>query len=364
MKHSLHLGKPFGIQISVHWTFLLIIAWIIFVNIQQGANTQQILYSVLFVLTIFVCVVIHELSHSLTARKYGIPTRSITLLPIGGVADLQKMPEEPKQEFAVSVAGPLSNIGIALVLWIGLLATNNMDLATHDFHGITAKNFFMLLLFANLLLAGFNLLPAFPMDGGRIFRSLMAIYVSREKATYIAMNIGKFFAFGLAVWGVFANPFLIFIAIFIFIGAQKEYEQIRYNSVLTGFEVKDVIMHEYTPLKEEDTLQNAVDILLDGPEERFVIIDDETNVKGILTRNNIIQGLTEQGNELKIRQVMNRNITTFSPEESLETAFQKMREQQISMAPVVEGEKLLGIIDMENINEFIMVRSAIKRPGE
>jgi Zn-dependent protease/CBS domain-containing protein len=362
MKHSLILGRPFGIKVAVHWTFLLIIAWVIFLNLQQGANTQQILFSVLFILAIFICVVIHELSHSLTARRYGISTKSITLLPIGGLADLQKMPEKPREEFAVSVAGPLSNIVIGLVIMLVLLVTDNLNLSSTYFQSITGKNFFIVLMFANLMLAVFNLLPAFPMDGGRIFRSLMAMYFSREKATYVAMNIGKIFALGLAILGVFVNPFLIFIAIFIFIGAQKEYEQIRYTSVLTGYHVQDVLMHEFTTLKEEETLRKAVDLLLDTPEQRFVVVDDENRVVGILTRNNIIQGLSEQGEDLNIRQVMNREITTFNPRTSLEHAFQTMRNQRIAMAPVVENDRLLGIIDMDNINEFIMIRSAIKRP--
>jgi len=362
MKNALTLGRPFGIRVAVHWTFLLIIAWIVFLNLQQGAGTQQIIYSVLFIIALFICVVIHELSHSLMARRYGIPTRSITLLPIGGLADLQKMPEEPKQEFSVSVAGPLSNIAIAIVLSVLLLITNNFNFSTSNLQGITGKNFFLILMFANLMLAIFNLLPAFPMDGGRIFRSLMAMYFSREKATYVAMNMGKIFAFGLAVLGIFANPFLIFIAIFIFIGAQKEYEQIRYKSVLSGYKVKDILMHEFTSLREEKTLQTAVSMLLDGPQQRFVIVDNENKVKGILTRNNIIQGLSKHGDDLLIRQIMNRNITTFDPYTSLEKAYQIMQKQRITMAPVVQNEKLVGIIDMDNINEFIMVRSAIKRP--
>lgn len=362
MKYILTIGRPFGIRVSVHWTFLLIIAWVIFIDIQQGFKVQQIIYSVVFILFIFLCVVIHELSHSLAARRYGIPTRSITLLPIGGVADLQKMPEQPKQELVVSIAGPLSNLFIALVLWVTLSLTGNFQVATTDFTAITRDNFLIVLTFANLLLALFNLLPAFPMDGGRVFRALMAMYMSREKATYAAMNMGKVFAFILAVWGVFVNPFLIFIAIFIYIGAQREYEQVKYNSVLTGYKVKDVLMHEYNTVREDDTLQKAVDILLDGPQQRFIVVDEGNRVKGILTRNNIIQGLSEQGNELKIRQVMLTDVTSFQPDDSLEEAFQKMRQENITMAPLVKEGHLMGVIDLDNINEFIMVRSALRRP--
>src|SRR6056297_2810862 len=189
MKYAVDLGKPFGIRVSVHWTFLLIIAWVVFIDLQQGLNISQILYSVLFILSIFLCVVIHELSHSLTARKYGINTRSITLLPIGGVADLEKMPENPKQELAVSVAGPISNLVIAFILWLLLNISGNFHLQTVDFSAIGKSNFLIVLTFANLMLALFNLLPVFPMDGGRVFRSVLAMTLPREKATYIAMQI-------------------------------------------------------------------------------------------------------------------------------------------------------------------------------
>jgi Zn-dependent protease len=360
MKYSLTLGRPFGIRISVHWTFLLIIAWVVFIDMRQGLGLGPILYSVLFVLTIFLCVVLHELSHSLTARHYGISTRSITLLPIGGVADLEKMPEDPRQELAVSIAGPLLNLTIALVLWILLSVSGRLNLDPSDFRVITGSNFLVLLMFANLMLAVFNLVPAFPMDGGRVFRSLLAMKLPRDKATMVAMNIGKVFAFFIAIWGIYTNPFLIFIAIFIYIGAQREYEMVKYTSVLSGFTVDQVLMHEYTPLHPHDTLKRAVDILLDGPEQRF-IVTDEDKVVGILARNDIIQGLMTYDEDAEVKKIMNSNVTTFDAGTSLEEAYEKMRYQQISMAPVIENERVKGVIDMDNINEFIMVRSAKRR---
>ena len=360
MKYAVDLGKPFGIRVSVHWTFLLIIAWVVFIDLQQGLNISQIAYSVLFVLSIFVCVVLHELSHSLMARRYGINTRGITLLPIGGVADLEKMPEDPRQELAVSLAGPLMNVAIALLLWIFLSVAGAMNLDPSNFQEITHSNFLMILMFANLMLAIFNLIPAFPMDGGRVFRSLLALKMARDDATYVAMNIGKVFAFFIAVWGIYANPFLIFIAIFIYIGAQREYEMVKYSSVLSRYTVNDVLMHEYTPLHPDDPIKRAVDILLDGPEQRF-IVTEEDQIKGILTRNDIIQGLTRYDQEDAVRKIMNTQVTTFSSGTSLEKAYEQMRNQQISMAPVLEGEQLSGLIDLDNINEFLMVRRAMRR---
>ena len=362
MKYSLTLGRPFGIRISVHWTFLLIIAWIVFINLQQGLGLRDILFSVLFVFSIFFCVVLHELSHSLTARRYGIPTRSITLLPIGGVADLEKMPEDPRQELMVSVAGPLLNLAIALFLWIVLSTTGRLDLNPTNFQVINESNFLVILMFANLMLAVFNLIPAFPMDGGRVFRSLLAMKLPRDQATLVAMNIGKIFAFFIAIWGLYANPFLIFIAIFIYIGAQREYELVKYTSVLAGYTIEKVLMHEYTPLHPHDSLKRAVEILLDGPEQRFIVTDEE-RVVGILTRNDIIQGLIKHGEAAKVEKIMNTDVTVFPSGTSLEEAYEKMRYQQITMAPVVENEKVKGLIDMENIHEFIMVRTAMRRTG-
>ncbi|MGM0530801.1 MAG: site-2 protease family protein [Bacteroidota bacterium] len=362
MKYSLTLGRPFGIRISVHWTFLLIIAWIVFIDLQQGLGLSAILYSVLFVFSIFFCVVLHELSHSLTARRYGIPTRSITLLPIGGVADLEKMPEDPTQELTVSVAGPLLNLVIALLLWILLSITGRLDLDPANFQVINKSNFLVILMFANLMLAVFNLIPAFPMDGGRVFRSLLAMKLPRDQATLVAMNIGKVFAFFIAIWGLYTNPFLIFIAIFIYIGAQREYELVRYTSILSGYTVEQVLMHEYTPLHPHDTLKRAVEILLDGPEQRF-IVTYEDRVVGVLARNDIIQGLMSYGEDAKVEKVMNTDVTVFQSGTSLEKAYEKMKNQQITMAPVIENEKVKGLIDMDNINEFIMVRSAMRRAG-
>lgn len=360
MKYSLHLGRPFGIRVSVHWTFILIIVWVVFVNMQQGMNLLQTAYSVLFILAIFVCVVLHELSHSLMARRYGINTRGITLLPIGGVADLEKMPDEPRQELAVSLAGPLMNVAIALVLWVLLAATGSLHIDASTFQEITHSNFLLILMFANLTLAVFNLVPAFPMDGGRVFRSLLALKMSRDDATYVAMNIGKVFAFFIALWGIYANPFLIFIAIFIYIGAQREYEMVKYSSVLSGYKVSDVLMHEYTPLHPDDPIRRAVDILLDGPEQRFIVADDN-QVKGILTRNDIIQGLTRYDQQTEVRQIMNTQVTTFTADTPLEKVYEQMRNQQITMAPVLQDEKLAGLIDLDNINEFLMVRRALRR---
>ena len=167
MKYSLNLGRPFGIRIVVHWTFLLLILWVVAVNVRQGGDTAQVVYSVLFIVALFVCVTLHELGHSLAARKYGIETRSITLLPIGGMANIDEMPEKPKQEVVVTLSGLLVNVAIALLLWIVISLAPGLRMDT-AFEAINSQNFLVMLMIVNLVIVGFNLIPAFPMDGGRI----------------------------------------------------------------------------------------------------------------------------------------------------------------------------------------------------
>ncbi len=193
-KYSLNLGKPFGIKVSIHWSFSLLIVWIVFITMRQGLETLQILMHILFVLTLFVCIVLHEFGHSLVAIKFGGEVHSITLLPIGGMANITKMPEKPKEEFLVSLAGPAVNIVIAALLWLYLHYFQPVSFDEMDFSYITRTNFPAMLLAANVFIVAFNLIPAFPMDGGRLFRSALSVWMSRMEATRIAKNIGQVFA--------------------------------------------------------------------------------------------------------------------------------------------------------------------------
>ena len=194
MKYSLRIGRPFGIKISIHWTFLLLIAWVVIVGVQQGLNLEQTLLSIFFVLTLFVCVVLHELGHSLAAMHYGADVRSITLLPIGGMANISKMPEKPKQELVVTVAGLAVNVVIAFILFGVISITGGVNPEQMDFTAITTTNFLVMLMLVNLFVVAFNLIPAFPMDGGRILRSLFSMKMDRLKATRWAKNTGQAFA--------------------------------------------------------------------------------------------------------------------------------------------------------------------------
>jgi len=358
MKYSLKLGKPFGIKVSIHWTFLLLIAWIVIIDIQQGLNAQQVLLSVLFILTLFVCVTLHEFGHALTAQQYGGEVRSITLLPIGGMANITKMPEKPGQELVVSVAGLIVNVIIAAILWVILSAAGNLDLQQIEFKAITSNNFFIMLMLVNLFIVAFNLIPAFPMDGGRILRAALAFKMDRVKATRVAKNIGQLFAVGFVIFGLFINPFLVIIGIFVYLGAQAEYETIRFRQALNNYEVKDALITDVIKIHPDDPLQKVADLMIHHSTNGFIVTGND-DMHGFVSKNNIIEGLTRYGKDEKVKEVMKTDVETVELNTPLQEVFQLMQQKKYNAMPVLSKGRIKGIINMENLNEFMLVQNAI-----
>ncbi len=357
MKYSLSLGKPFGIKISVHWTFLLLILWVVAINVRQDVTLPQILLSVLFIMTLFVCVTLHELGHALAARRYGTETKSITLLPIGGMANIEEMPEKPKEEIIVTLSGLVVNVIIAFLLWgvISLLPGYGFDV---EFETITGENFLILLMYVNLFIVVFNLIPAFPMDGGRILRGILSLNMDRIKATKYAMMSGQVFGVLFAIVGLFINPFLFIIGMFVVIGARLEYAQVKYQSLLVNYTAKDILIKDYSVLDAEDPLNKAVDKLLKTQQTGFLVKNGE-DVVGILSKDNIIKGLSKHHKEVNVRQVMTTEFERVEASTSLRHIFQTMQKKKMDILPVFENKKLIGVIDMESVQEFIMVKSAL-----
>lgn len=225
MKASWRIGRIAGIDVDVHWTFLMLIAWVLLSYFLQGAPLSAALGELAFVLALFASVVVHELGHALTARRYGIQTRDITLLPIGGVAQLERMPEDPRQEFWVAIAGPLASLGLSAVLFALAWVTNSLEPLDGVARG--GGSFVGSLALANLSLALFNLLPAYPMDGGRVFQALLAQRMGHARATKVAATLGQVMAvlFGLA--GLLYDPYFLLIALFIWVGASQESDRAR-----------------------------------------------------------------------------------------------------------------------------------------
>jgi Zn-dependent protease len=225
MKWTLKLGEVAGIGIFVHWTFLLLIGWILYTHLSEGDTVRDALEGVAFVLAIFACITLHELGHALMALRFGVRTRDITLLPIGGIARLERIPEKPMQEFLVAIAGPAVNVAIAVVLTVVLIAMGGFSELT-DLR-LDGANFLTRLLLVNIGLVVFNMIPAFPMDGGRVLRALLSPMMGRLRATDTAATIGQLIAIVFAILGFFGNGMLIFIALFIFLGARQEAQMVH-----------------------------------------------------------------------------------------------------------------------------------------
>ncbi|MFC0263941.1 site-2 protease family protein [Fontibacter flavus] len=357
MKLSLYLGKYKNVKVFIHWTFSLLLLWIIISNLRQGIPGVDILWTVIFVLALFCCVVFHEFGHALAAQKYGIQTKDIVLYPIGGIARLEKLPEDPKQELWVAIAGPLVNVGIFLIL-SAVLSFTGFNIESLEEIKINPTTIILYLASANLILAVFNLIPAFPMDGGRILRAFLAIRLPRAQATQIAGGIGQFLAIFFIFFGLFNNPILVLIGIFIFLGAAAEVSHTQQESFLKGFKVNDAIMMKFQILAFDAPLSKAVDKLLNSQATHFVVVKDDVAV-GTLSRNEIIRGLKEGDENIAVEKVADFNPLKFETEENLDDVWKKMMSENRKVAFVIENGHFLGILDQENISEFIMVKSAL-----
>jgi Zn-dependent protease len=362
MKWSISFGKVAGIRILMHWTFLLLLAWIVISEASRGSDTATILLTVAYVLCIFLCVILHEFGHALTARRYGIETRKVTLLPIGGLASMERMPEKPQQELLVAVAGPAVNVVIALILLLvgsfglsDMFDPGNME----SLANITPQNFLYALCLINIILVLFNAIPAFPMDGGRVLRALLSFGMERTKATDIAAKLGQVIGVLFILLGFFGNFLLMLIGVFVMAGAYSENIMVQQIELLKGHKVKEAIMTNYTLLGPEDTINTAVDKLLAGSENNFVIASDG-KVKGVLTKEQLVESLKNKNNNLQLSQIMNSDVVSFQIDDLLTDALMKIQRDKSRqrLYPVLEKESLTGVIDMENLQEFIMTRLA------
>ena len=360
MKWSLKLGKLLGIDVYVHFTFLLLLAFLGFYYWRSTQNVDAALRGVAFIVALFGCVVLHELGHALMARRYGIRTRDITLLPIGGVARLERMPEKPMHELWVALAGPAVNVVIAVVLLVGLAATGGFTPVEEL--GVTGGSFWQRLMVLNLILVAFNLLPAFPMDGGRVLRALLAMRLGRRRATAIAANVGQGMAILFGIVGFFYNPFLIFIGIFVYLGAQAEAGIVEMQSALAGLRVRDAMMTHFRTLAPQDTLAKAVTELLAGSQQDFPVIEDDKPI-GILRRNDLVKALSEGRRDDAVTVGMSRDCETVDETASLKIAVESMRERQCATMPVLASGRIVGLLTLENISEMIMVNAAVDHQG-
>lgn len=360
MKWSWKIARVAGIDVKIHATFLLIVIWIGVSYYLTSGTLTAAANGVLYLLALFLCVVLHEFGHALTARRYGIQTADITLLPIGGVARLERMPEKPRQELWVALAGPAVNLVIAAVLAGMLFATGNLPSALSL--TMTDGSFLQRLLQVNVFLALFNLIPAFPMDGGRVVRALLATRMEYTQATQTAATLGQVFAFIFGLIGLFSNPFLVFIALFIYMGAAQEASMVQVKSALEGIPVSKAMLTEFRTLNEGEPLSRAVELMMSGSQHEFPVLSGG-RVVGVLTRKGLVDGLQRLGQAAPISGVMDCSFDSVEPTAMLEEVSRKLQARECHTMPVMQNGELVGLVTMENIGEFMMIRAALAKSG-
>jgi len=360
MKWQWKLARIAGIDVYMHATFLLLIGWVALSHWTGQQSWGAVLAGVSFILLLFAFVVMHEYGHALTARKFGIKTRDITLYPIGGVARLERMPEKPIEELWVALAGPAVNVAIALVLFGYLILTGTFQPLTSL--SISSGSLVERLMTVNLWLVAFNLIPAFPMDGGRVLRALLGLRLEYVQATQIAANVGQGFAFLFGFIGLFSNPFLVFIALFVWMGAGQEASIVQMRYSLSGIPVTRAMMTDFATLTTRDTLARVVGLILAGSQHDFPVLQDE-RVIGILDRDTFMKALSERGQSTLVGEVMRRDITEIDSHDMVETALRRLQESSSKTLPVTHNGQLVGLVTSENITEYLMIRSATRTAG-
>jgi Zn-dependent protease len=349
-----------GIDVYVHGTFLLLIAFVAFGDLVAGQGVTAILRGTLLILAVFTTVVLHEFGHALTARRFGVRTQDITLLPIGGVARLEKMPDKPGEQLLVALAGPAVSLAIALLLF-GPARLLGGQVGLDGVH-LPDQDFLTQLMWINVFLAVFNLLPGYPMDGGRVLRALLAMRMAPERATQTAARVGQGVAMIFGLVGLFGNPFLIVIAVFVWLGAQVEHSASTMKVALAGLSVRDGMITDFKSVASTDPLSRAVELTLAGYQQDFPVMDGE-RLAGVLTYGDVLKGLAEQGASLSVRQAMRGEPRTASPSEALGGALTRMHQGACRVLMVVENETVVGLLTTGNVGELLALQAAGRPTG-
>jgi len=361
MRWAWKIGKLAGIDVYVHATFLLLILFIVVANWAEKRSAATAVYALVFVLVIFGCIVLHELGHALTARRYGIRTRDIVLLPIGGVARLERMPEDPRQELLVALAGPAVNVVIAAALFLLLGSTGHLpSLRQMENINWTGHDFLGNVLAVNIWLVLFNAIPAFPMDGGRVLRALLATRMEYTRATQTAAHIGQAIALIFGFLGLLTDPFLVFIALFVWMGASGEAAMVQMRTSLGGIPVQRVMLTQFRTLQPHDTLAQATEYMLAGWQQDFPVVFGD-HVLGVLRREDLVRAIAQGGTSLAVREAMRRDFEAIDSHDMLEQAVQVLQRCGCRSLPVLHNGELVGMLTMENVGEFMMIQSALRR---
>jgi Zn-dependent protease len=369
MGGSFKIGRFSGIDVRVHWTFLLLLAFFAFIGYQASGTLAGALTPIAAIVALFICVVLHEFGHSLVAQRLGIVVRSITLLPIGGVSNLESLPEKPSDEVKITLAGPLVNVVLAPIFFsVGLLLGAEPSMPTDLFTGIgSVGQFFFYLGYLNVVLALFNLIPAFPLDGGRVLRGLLAARLGALRATEIASRVGQLFAFAFFLIGLLGGNFLLaLIAVFIFFGANGEAQMVRQREQTSGLSVSDVMgtkpnTETVTPYH---TFGQVLDSVIHGYQEDFPVVDENGNLVGMITREEIMAAAHSPERYASVRELMKTSVPTISPEAALfEEALPTLQQSGLRALPVTEKGELVGMLTIEDVGQASLLGPLPRKTG-
>jgi len=359
-RSSLLVATVAGVEIRVHASFLFVL---VFGAVQWGALYQArgAVFGVLLMLCLFFCVVLHELGHSLVAKSFGLPVREIVLLPIGGISRMEKNPEKPAHELLISLVGPLVNVAIAGVLLFvaggALSPDEKASLVKGAALAPSPRSALIWLIGANALLAIFNLIPAFPMDGGRVLRAVLALIVGPRRATAIATSLGQLIAVGLGLLGVFGgNLLLAIVALFIFLGAGQENMEERARVVLGTLRVGDAYNKHAITLAPGDFVSRVVDYLLTSYQPDFAVVQGG-RLLGVVTRDSILKALASETGDVYVAGIMDREPVRVDASETLDGVRRSLMEKGARLAAVFDGETFLGLVSVEDIGEALLVAS-------
>jgi len=346
-----------GIPVRFHFTFLLFLVFMVFVGL---SNKQSGMSFVLYVLALFGSVILHELGHAVVAKMYGVRTVDITMYPIGGVSRLESAPP-PNQELWIALAGPAVNVIIAAIL-LGILYATNHPVNIKDLPNPSDANLVERIAAGNLILGAFNLLPAFPMDGGRILRAILARSRSLDEASRISAAAGRMLAIAMGLYGLLAAQFLlVFIAFFVYLGAAQEGAAATGRTLTHGIPVRAAMVTDFRTLPHGSTVRDAANLLLATSQQDFpVMLGDQ--VIGLLSRNNLLRALANEGPDAYIAGSMNRDYTSLDPDMDLSEALTAMSEAG-SCALVMKDGGLLGLLTTENLAEFLLLRRFGMQPA-
>lgn len=354
MKWSFPLARVAGIPIRMHLSFLLLLGWIAWLGWRE-AGWHSSLWAVALILAVFACVTLHELGHSLVAMRFGAEVRGVTLYPIGGVASLKSIPEKPWQEFAVALAGPAVNVAIAALL----VAVRRGMPGWSEVDAFPASPGQLLdsLIRVNIVLAVFNLVPAFPMDGGRVMRSLLAMFLPYARATSLAAAVGQALAAGFVLVGLAVNPFLMVIGFFVFFGAETEERSVRVKGMLKDVLACDVMVTEFVRLSPEDTVARCLEHVYHRRQEDFVV-EFEGRMVGVLARKDWMAALHRDGSSARVADIMRRGFISVDARTPLARVYQDLFTLEQGVFPVVREGQLVGLLTGEGLSRYLLLEEA------